>query len=75
MEVAHTLYTEGVFSEATFDHVKRSGGSLAEGPLRALQNTISKDTNQLVTFATVLLQSEETVSIGKSILKDYGRYS
>ena len=74
MEVVHTLYTESVFSEETFDHVKRSEGSLAGDPLRVLQNTISKDPNQLVTFATVLLQSEETVGVGKSILKDYGKY-
>ena len=73
MEVSQTLYTEGVFSEETFDHVQRSGGSLTGGPLTALQNTISKDPNQLVIFGNVLLQSEETVSIGKSILKDYGR--
>ena len=73
MEVAYTLYTEGVFSVETFDHVKRSGGSLAGVPLKALQNTISKDPNKLVTFGMVLLQSEETGSIGKSILKDYGR--
>ena len=72
MEVAHTLYTEGVFPEETFDHVNRSGGALAGGPLRALQNTISEDPNQLETFGTVLLQSEETVDIGKSTLKEFG---
>ena len=52
--------------------MKRSGGSLTGDPLRALSNTVSKDPNQLETFGTVLLQSEETVGIGKSILKDFG---
>ena len=72
MEVSQTLYTEGVFSEETFDDVKRSGKSLTGDPLRALSNTVSKDPNKLETFGTVLLQSEETVGIGKSILKDFG---
>ena len=75
MEIAHTLYTEGVISEETFDDVKKSGGSLTGRPLTALQNTVSKDPQQLKIFGTVLLQSEETVRIGKSTLKDYGRYS
>ena len=72
MEVTHTLYSEGVISEEIFDEMKRSGGSLTGGPFRALSNTVSKDPNQLETFGTVLLQSEETVDIGKSILKDFG---
>ena len=73
MEIAHTLYTEGVISKETFDDVKNSGGALTGRPLRALQNTVSKDPHQLEIFGTVLLQSEETVCIGKSTLKDYGR--
>ena len=72
MEVTHTLYTEDVISKETFDDVKRSDGSLPGGPLRALSNTVSKDLNKLETLGTVLLQSEETVGIGKSILKDFG---
>ena len=72
MEVTHTLYSEDVISKETFNDLKRSGGSLTGGPLRALSSTVSKDPNQLETFGTVLLQSEETVGIGKSTLKDFG---
>ena len=74
MEVVHTLYTEGVISEETFDDLKRSDGLLTGDTLRALSNTVSKDPHQLETFGTVLLQSEETVGAGKNTLKDFGRY-
>ena len=74
MEVVHMLYTEGVISEETFDDFKRSDGLLTGDTLRALSNTVSKDPHQLETFGTVLLQSEETVGVGKNTLKDFGRY-
>ena len=64
-----TLYTEGVISDETFDEVQRSNIS----PLRALSNTVSDNPNQLRTFSTILLQSEDTVQIGQEILKEYGK--
>ena len=70
MKIVQTLYTEGVISKETFDEVERSGGSLANGPLRALSSTVSEDPNQLRAFATVLLQSEETAYIAKDTLKE-----
>ena len=74
MEVVQTLYTEGVISKKIFDEVEKSGGCLAEGPLRALSSTVSKDPNQLKVFASVLMQAEETVRVAKDTLKDYGKY-
>ena len=73
MEVIQTLYTEGVISKEIFDEVEKSGGYLAEGPLRVLSSTVSKDPNQLAVFASVLLKSEETVRVAKDTLKDYGK--
>ena len=75
MDVVQTLYTEGVISKETYHEIEQSGGSLADGPLRALHNTVSNDPRQLKTFASVLLQSEETVCVAKDTLKDYGKYS
>ena len=64
------LYTEGVISDETFDEVQRSNIS----PLRALSGTVSDNPNQLRTFSTILLQSEDTVQIGQEILKEYGKF-
>ena len=75
MDVVQTLYIEGVISNETYDEIEQSGGSLADGPLRTLSSTVSKDPSQLKTFASVLLQSEETVRVAKDTLKDYGKYS
>ena len=74
MDVVQTLYTEGVISKETYNDIEQSGGSLADGPLRALHNTVSKDHSQLKTFASVLLKSEDTVHVAKDTLKDYGKY-
>ena len=64
------LYTEGVISDEIFDEVQRSNIS----PLRALSGTVSDNPNQLRTFSTILLRSEDTVQIGQEILKEYGKF-
>ena len=74
MKIVQTLYTEGVISKETFDEIVKSGGFLADGPLRALSDTVSEDPNQLRTFATVLLQSEETACIAKDTLKECSKW-
>ena len=73
VEIVQMLYTEGVISKVTFDLVESSGGSLADGPLRALSSSVSDDPNQLRVFSTVLLQSEETVHVANDILEEYGK--
>ena len=73
--IVQMLYTEKVFSNETFDEVTKVGGSLSDGPLRALSNTVSKNFKQLKLFATVLLQSEDTVGIAKDVLNEYGKCS
>lgn len=67
------LYTEGVISKETFDDVESLKGSLTDGPLRALSSTVFEEPNKLRDFASVLLQSEDTVAIGNDILRDYGK--
>ena len=69
------LYTEGVISKETYDEIEQSGGLLADGPLRALSSTVTKEPSQLRVFASILLKSKETVHIGKDTLNDYGKYS
>ena len=72
-EIVKMLRTEGVLSNDTFDEVEEVGGLLLSGgPLRALSDIVSKEFNQLRAFATVLLQSENTVDIAEDILKEYG---
>ena len=61
----------GVISKETFYEVTRSGSQLTDGPLQELSNTLSENPNQLSVFATVLLQSEETVLEAQNILKEY----
>ena len=71
VEVVQMLYTEEVISKETLDEVMRSGGSLSDGPLRALSSTISEDQSKLRVFACVLLKFKNTVHIGQNILKEY----
>ena len=53
--------------------MEKSGGSLAEDPLRALSTTVSENADKLRAFASILLQSEDTVCVAKDILKEYGK--
>ena len=53
--------------------MEKSGGKLAEGPLRALSTTVSENVDKLRAFASILLQSEDTVHVAKDILKEYGK--
>ena len=67
------LYTERVISKETLDEVKRLGGVLGDGPLRALCTTVSEDPNMLRVFSSVLMKSEQTAPVAKDILKEYGK--
>ena len=73
VEVVQMLYTEKIISKETLEELIRSGGSLTNGPLRALSSTISEDQSKLRVFACVLLKSENTIHVGKNILKEYGK--
>ena len=68
-----TLYTEGVISKEMFHEIKRSGGVLVNDQFKALCSIVSKDTEQLKLFASVLLQSKETIQVGWCILHEYGK--
>ena len=68
-----TLFTEGVICKEIFHELKKSGGLLVNGPLKALCTTVSKDSEQLKIFATILLQSRETIQVAQFILMEYGK--
>ena len=68
-----TLLTEGVISKEIFHELKKSGNLLVNGPLRALCTTVSKDHKQLKAFASILLQSRETIKVAQFILEEYGK--
>ena len=74
MEIVQMLYTERVISKETLDEVNRLGGVLGDGPLRALCTTVSGDPSKFKVFTSVLLKSEQAVSVAKDILKEYGKY-
>ena len=68
-----TLYTEGVICREIFHELKKSRGLLVNSPLRALCTTVSKDSEQLKVFASILLQSRETIQVAQFILEEYGK--
>ena len=67
-----TLYTEGVISEEMYHEIKRSG-VLVNDQFKSLCSTVSKNTEQLKLFASVLLQSRDTIQVAQYILQEYGK--
>ena len=72
-KIVRMLYAEEVISMETLNAIEGSGSLQTDSSLRALSNTVSEDPNKLRVFASVLLQSEETVHVGKVILKEYSK--
>ena len=73
MKIVHMLYKEEVISMETLNVMEKSGGSETDFLLKALSDTVSEDPNKLRIFATILLQSVETVHVGEVILKEYSK--
>ena len=71
MDVLQLLYTEGIISKEIFDEIEKSEGSITDSSLRALHTTLSENPNQLKVFLSILLQSKDTVHVGKDALKKY----
>ena len=67
------LYTEGVITRETSEEIEMLGGYLINGPLRSLRNAVYKDHDVLKRFASILLKSEDTVSLAQDILNDYSK--
>ena len=67
------LYTERLISKETLDEVTRLGGVLGDGPLRALCTTVSEEPSKLRVLTSILLKSEQTVTVANDILKEYGK--
>lgn len=77
-EVTRKLYTEEVISKETSNEVVKFGGSLADVLLRTLCSTVSEGHNLLQKFASILLESEDTVCVAKDILNEcpvHGKWS
>ena len=69
------LYTEGVITSETSEEIEMLGGYLINGPLKSLRNAVYKDHDVLKRFASILLKSEDTVSLAQDILNDYSRFN
>ena len=69
------LYTEGVITREASEEIEMLGGYLINGPLRSLRNAVYKDRDVLKRFASILLKSEDTVSLAQDILNDYSRFN
>lgn len=77
-EVAQKLYNEEIISKETSNEVTKFGGSLADVFLRALCSTISEGPYLLQKFASILLESEDTVCVARDILNEcavHGKWS
>lgn len=70
-DVLQLLYTEGIISKEIFNDIDKSGGSITDSSLRALHTRLSENPNQLKIFFSILLQSKDTVHVGKDALKKY----
>ena len=68
-----TLRTEGVISKEMYHEIKRLGGVLVNDQFKALCFIVSKNTEQLKLFASVLLQSRETIQVAQFMLQEYGK--
>ena len=55
-----------------YHEIKRSG-VLVNDQFKSLCFTVSKNTEQLKLFASVLLQSRETIQVAQYILQKYGK--
>ena len=60
-----------MISRETLIELNRLGGVLSDGPFETLCTTVSKEPNQLVVFASVLLKSEQSALVAKDLLKEY----
>ena len=69
------LYTEGVITRDTSEEIEMLGGYLINGPLRSLCKSVYKDHAVLKRFASILLKSEDTVSLAQDILNDYSKFN
>ena len=74
MEIVQMLYTENIISKETLNEINTLRGVLSDGPLRALCTTVYEDPGKLKIFASILMKSEQTVSIAKNVFTDYGKY-
>ena len=74
MEIVQMLYTENIISKETLNEINTLRDGLSDGPLRALCTTVYEDPGKFKIFASILMKSEQTVSIAKDILTDYGKY-
>ena len=76
MSMVERLHKVGAIPLTTYDELKRSKGSFADGPLRALLATVENDPNQLSVFISGLLNSssDETEALATEMDKDYGEH-
>ena len=69
-EVTQKLYNEEIISKETSNEVTKFGGSLADVFLRALCSTVSEGPYLVQKFASILLESEDTVCVARDILNE-----
>ena len=74
MQIFHILHMESVITKQTFDDANRSGDVPVEESFCALCDIISDDHSKIKVFGSILLKFEQTVLIGKDILKEYGKH-
>ena len=74
MEVVQLLYTEKVISKEIYNKALKPEGLQPSDLLTALHVTVCENPNTLKVFASILLRSKRTVTIGNDILADFSKY-
>ena len=69
--IAEYMYTEDAFTLEQLERIKDSTGDEKKALFTALESAVSENHYNLKIFATVLLEEQDTYSIGKSLLSKY----
>ena len=75
VQLCQLLLTEKVITKEVLDEIKALGCHFVNGSFRALRYTVRRDHNKLRIFASILLKSEDTVTIANEIFNDYSKDS
>ena len=77
VKVSQLLFSERCISEETLDEIETLKGTLDEKKttlLSAIHAVVSSDHKKLEVVATVLSKFEETKTLSKRIINEYGNY-
>ncbi|XP_019857936.1 PREDICTED: uncharacterized protein LOC109586202 [Amphimedon queenslandica] len=72
-ESVDLLHTEGLISKDTLTEVKSCGCSLVGDPMLLILSGVAEDHSKLCTLTSILMKSQEAVSLASDIIMEYGK--